>query len=54
VRYPTTQGSVEGWTIENRVDGNHEFHIHQIHFLLMAQNGEPVSNGEYLDMISVF
>jgi FtsP/CotA-like multicopper oxidase with cupredoxin domain len=49
----TTQGSVEVWTIENRSMENHEFHIHQIHFLQMAQNGVPVSNGQFLDTIQV-
>jgi len=49
----TTQGSVEDWTIENRALENHEFHIHQIHFLLLAENGVPVTNGQYLDMIQV-
>jgi FtsP/CotA-like multicopper oxidase with cupredoxin domain len=49
----TTQGSVEDWTIENRAMENHEFHIHQIHFLLMAQNGVSVSNGQYLDTLNV-
>jgi FtsP/CotA-like multicopper oxidase with cupredoxin domain len=49
----TTQGSVEDWTIENRALENHEFHIHQIHFLLLAQNGVAVPNGQYLDMINV-
>jgi FtsP/CotA-like multicopper oxidase with cupredoxin domain len=49
----TTQGSVEDWTIENRAMENHEFHIHQIHFLELAQNGVPVSNGQYLDTINV-
>jgi FtsP/CotA-like multicopper oxidase with cupredoxin domain len=49
----TTQGSVEDWTIENRSMENHEFHIHQIHFLLLEQNGAPVNNGQYLDTIQV-
>jgi FtsP/CotA-like multicopper oxidase with cupredoxin domain len=49
----TTQGSVEDWTIENRSMEIHEFHIHQIHFLLMEQNGVQVKNGQYLDMIQV-
>jgi len=48
-----TQGSVEDWIIENRSMENHEFHIHQIHFLLLEQNGVPVNNGQYLDMIQV-
>ncbi|HWA92125.1 MAG TPA: multicopper oxidase domain-containing protein [Rhizomicrobium sp.] len=38
----TTQGAVEDWTIENRAPEVHEFHIHQIHFLLLAVNGVPV------------
>jgi FtsP/CotA-like multicopper oxidase with cupredoxin domain len=49
----TTQGSVEDWIIENRAEENHEFHIHQIHFLLLEQNGVPVNNGQYLDMVQI-
>jgi hypothetical protein len=49
----TTQGAVEDWTIENRALENHEFHIHQIHFLLLEQNGVPVNNGQYLDTIQM-
>jgi FtsP/CotA-like multicopper oxidase with cupredoxin domain len=49
----TTQGAVEDWTIENRAGENHEFHIHQIHFLVLEQNGVPVTDGQYLDVINV-
>jgi FtsP/CotA-like multicopper oxidase with cupredoxin domain len=49
----TTQGAVEDWTIENRALENHEFHIHQIHFLLLEQNGVPVNNGPYLDTVQI-
>lgn len=49
----TTQGSVEDWIIENRAMENHEFHMHQIHFLVLEQNGVPVPNGQYLDMINI-
>ncbi|MGC2224335.1 MAG: multicopper oxidase domain-containing protein [Methylocella sp.] len=38
----TREGSVEDWTIQNRSGENHEFHMHQIHFLLPAVNGVPV------------
>jgi FtsP/CotA-like multicopper oxidase with cupredoxin domain len=48
----TTQGSVEDWTVENRALENHEFHIHQIHFLVLEQNGKPVQ-GQYQDMINI-
>jgi FtsP/CotA-like multicopper oxidase with cupredoxin domain len=51
----TTQGSVEDWTIENRAQENHEFHFHQIHFQLLAQNGKPVppQQQQFLDMINL-
>jgi FtsP/CotA-like multicopper oxidase with cupredoxin domain len=48
----TTQGVVEEWTIENRALENHEFHIHQIHFLVEERDGKPGHN-EYLDTIDV-
>ncbi|HSC17864.1 MAG TPA: multicopper oxidase domain-containing protein [Rhizomicrobium sp.] len=38
----TNRGAVEDWTIENRTTEDHEFHMHQIHFLLLAVNGKPV------------
>jgi hypothetical protein len=56
-----TQGTVERWTAQNRTTENHEFHIHQIHFLVESQNNFKV-NGQaeapaivkqYLDMIEV-
>jgi FtsP/CotA-like multicopper oxidase with cupredoxin domain len=51
----TTQGAVEDWTIENRAMENHEFHIHQIHFLLLERDGVPVQakDQQYLDMINL-
>jgi FtsP/CotA-like multicopper oxidase with cupredoxin domain len=51
----TTQGSVEDWTIQNQTQENHEFHLHQVHFLLMAMNGVPVSPSQqqYYDTIQV-
>jgi FtsP/CotA-like multicopper oxidase with cupredoxin domain len=51
----TTQGSVEDWIIQNRAGENHEFHLHQIHFLLLAVNGVPVppSQQQFYDTIQV-
>lgn len=57
----TTQGSVEDWTIENRSSEDHDFHIHQIHFLVLSQNNfeingsqpDPRIQGQFLDMIQV-
>jgi FtsP/CotA-like multicopper oxidase with cupredoxin domain len=57
----TTQGSVEEWTIENRAQENHEFHIHQIHFLVLSQDNFEINGsqpdgtiqGQFKDMIQV-
>jgi FtsP/CotA-like multicopper oxidase with cupredoxin domain len=51
----TTQGAVEDWTIQNRSTEVHEFHMHQIHFLLLAINGVPVpKNQQQLrDMVQI-
>ncbi|GAB2591985.1 multicopper oxidase domain-containing protein [Dyella jejuensis] len=56
-----TQGTVEEWVIQNRTTENHEFHIHQIHFLVESQdnfetNGSqqaPGVTGQYLDTVQV-
>ena len=41
--------------IQNQADENHEFHMHQIHFLLLESNGKPVSqeDSQFLDMVQV-
>lgn len=57
----TTQGSVEKWIVQNIAGENHEFHQHQIHFLVQSQdnyeaNGNPhnaAMNGQFADMIEV-
>ena len=51
----TTRGSVEDWTIQNRSQEIHEFHIHQTHFLLLEQNGKPVppKQRQFLDTVNV-
>jgi len=36
------QGTVEDWNIENSTPEDHIFHIHQVHFQLLAINGVPV------------
>jgi FtsP/CotA-like multicopper oxidase with cupredoxin domain len=53
----TRQGSVEDWTIENQAMEDHAFHLHNLHFLLLAINGVPVprEQQQYLDVVdSVF
>jgi FtsP/CotA-like multicopper oxidase with cupredoxin domain len=57
----TTQGTVEKWIIQNHAQENHEFHQHQVHFLVLEQdnfeaNGSqqaPAINGQFLDMVQV-
>ena len=51
----TRQGAVEDWTIQNRSYENHEFHMHQIHFLLLERDGIPVPKDQqqFLDMVEV-
>ncbi len=56
-----TQGTVEEWTVENRTGENHEFHVHQLHFLVESQNSfeingahrAPGVTGQYLDTVEV-
>jgi FtsP/CotA-like multicopper oxidase with cupredoxin domain len=49
------QGTTEDWIIENRSLELHEFHIHQIHFLLLERNGKTVAaaDRQYYDTIQV-
>jgi FtsP/CotA-like multicopper oxidase with cupredoxin domain len=47
------QGDVEDWTIENRSLESHVFHIHQIHFLLLARDGDRPSEQYLLDTVDV-
>jgi FtsP/CotA-like multicopper oxidase with cupredoxin domain len=46
-------GDVEDWTIENRTQELHAFHIHQIHFLLKEWNGVPVNEPFLRDTVNV-
>jgi FtsP/CotA-like multicopper oxidase with cupredoxin domain len=51
----THQGAVEDWIIQNRSLENHEFHIHQIHFLLLQRDGQnvPAEEQQFRDMVQV-
>jgi FtsP/CotA-like multicopper oxidase with cupredoxin domain len=48
-----TQGDVEDWIIENRTTELHAFHIHQLHFALMAWNGVAVNEPFLRDTVNV-
>jgi FtsP/CotA-like multicopper oxidase with cupredoxin domain len=47
------QGDVEDWIIENRSTELHDFHIHQIHFLLLDWSGMPVDEPFLRDTVNV-
>lgn len=49
----TSVGAVEDWTIENRTGEVHAFHIHQIHFLFLAQNGQQFTTPELRDTVTL-
>jgi FtsP/CotA-like multicopper oxidase with cupredoxin domain len=49
----TNVGAIEDWTIENHTSEEHAFHMHQIHFLVMAVNGVAVANPTLQDTYPV-
>lgn len=40
----TFEGVVEDWIIENRAQEAHVFHIHQLHFVQLEQDGAPLNS----------
>ena len=49
----TKVGAVEDWTIENRTSEEHAFHMHQIHFLVVAIDGVAVADPTLQDTVAV-
>jgi FtsP/CotA-like multicopper oxidase with cupredoxin domain len=47
------QGTVEDWIIENRTGELHDFHIHQLHFLLLEYMGREVGEEFLRDTVNV-
>ena len=47
------QGTVEDWIIENRHSELHDFHIHQLHFLLLDYMGRPAHEDFLRDTVNV-
>jgi FtsP/CotA-like multicopper oxidase with cupredoxin domain len=47
------QGDVEDWTIENRSNETHAFHIHQTHFVVLERHSVPVDEPHLRDTINV-
>jgi FtsP/CotA-like multicopper oxidase with cupredoxin domain len=46
-------GTTEEWVIENWTNELHAFHIHQVHFRVLAIDGKPVINPPLLDVVNV-
>jgi len=46
-------GTVEDWVIENTAMEDHIFHIHQIHFQVLEENGQPVNDPAVRDTIDL-
>jgi FtsP/CotA-like multicopper oxidase with cupredoxin domain len=49
----THVGAIEDWTVENRALETHAFHMHQIHFLVLEVDGQPVKNQDLRDTIEI-
>ena len=46
-------GAFHHWRVTNATHEVHPFHIHQVHFLIYAQNGVRLSRSEWLDTVNV-
>lgn len=46
-------GSVERWTLINRTDEVHDFHIHQVHFAVESVNGQAARPLHWVDTVTV-
>ena len=46
-------GTYQHWRIVNESAELHPFHIHQVHFLVYAENGLPVPHSAWLDTVNV-
>lgn len=46
-------GSYQHWRVTNQTNEVHPFHIHQVHFLVYAMNGERLQQTEWLDTVDV-
>jgi suppressor of ftsI len=46
-------GAFHHWRVTNDTHEVHPFHIHQVHFLIYAQNGVRLKRPEWLDTVNV-
>jgi suppressor of ftsI len=48
-----TVGAFHHWRVTNDTNEVHPFHIHQVHFLIYAENGVRLKQPEWLDTVNV-
>src|SRR2546422_11522384 len=46
-------GAYQHWKIVNATTELHPMHIHQVHFLVYAENGRPIADPLWLDTVNV-
>jgi len=46
-------GSFQHWRVVNATGELHPMHIHQVHFLMYAENDKPIANAVWLDTVNV-
>ncbi len=46
-------GTVERWTLVNTTDEAHDFHIHQVHFIVDTVQGRPPREREWRDTVNL-
>lgn len=46
-------GTIERWTLRNFTAEVHDFHIHQVHFMVESVDGKPVSSPYWADTVTV-
>jgi len=51
--YTVHVGTTEQWTVENDTDEVHDFHTHQVHFVVEQSNGVPNPNPRWVDTVDV-
>ncbi len=49
----TQQGAIEDWTLENHTEEVHAFHLHQLHFVVLAINGVLTHDDAVRDTIVI-
>lgn len=52
-QFTVASGSVEEWDVVNLTREVHDFHMHQVHFLVTAMNGSPLPHPYWADTIVV-